>query len=95
LIGLFGLDYDVVYVSLDGLSDEITETSEHTSLVCCSCILQTEQHANIAIRSERRNERSRELVRLFHRNLMVTGIRIKEVEGFTPRSRVDYLIYAW
>jgi hypothetical protein len=39
LPGLFGLDYDVVHVSLDGLSDEIAETFEHTSLVYCSCVL--------------------------------------------------------
>jgi hypothetical protein len=48
LIGLFGLDYDVIHVSLNGLSDEIAKTFEHTSLVCCSSIFQTERHANVA-----------------------------------------------
>ena len=26
---------------------------------------------------------------------MVAGVRIKEVEGFATRGRVDYLVYAW
>jgi hypothetical protein len=56
---------------------------------------QSERHANIAIRFERRDERCHALVRLFHRNLMVARIRIKEEDGSTPRGRVDYLIYAW
>jgi hypothetical protein len=34
MVNLFGLHYDVIHVSLDGLSDEIAETLEHTSLVC-------------------------------------------------------------
>jgi hypothetical protein len=84
LVGFFGLDYDVIHVSLDGLSDEITKTFEHTSLVCCSCILQTKWHANVAIRSEWHDEISRELIGLFHHNLMVARIRIKEVVGFAP-----------
>jgi hypothetical protein len=33
LVNLFGLDYDVIHVGLDDLSDEITKTLEHTSLV--------------------------------------------------------------
>jgi hypothetical protein len=33
LVDLFGLDYDVVHICFDSLSDEITETFEHTSLV--------------------------------------------------------------
>ena len=47
----------------------------------------------MAEQSERGDERHRELVRLFHRDLMVAKVRIKEVEGFAPRGRVDYLVY--
>jgi hypothetical protein len=36
LVGLFGLDYDVVHTSLDGLADEFSEILEHTLLVCSS-----------------------------------------------------------
>jgi hypothetical protein len=32
LVGLFGLDYDVIHISLDGSLDEVPETSEHASL---------------------------------------------------------------
>jgi hypothetical protein len=95
LVSLFGLDYDVVHVSLDGLSDEIAETFEHTLLVCCSCVLQTEWHANVAMQFKRHDEISCELVRLFHRFLIVARIHIKEAEGFAPQGRADYLIYAW
>jgi hypothetical protein len=34
LVGLFGLDYDVIHVSLNGFTDEFFETLEHTPLVC-------------------------------------------------------------
>jgi hypothetical protein len=34
LVGLFGLDYDVIHVSFNGLPDEVLETLEHTMLVC-------------------------------------------------------------
>jgi hypothetical protein len=34
LVSLFGLDYDVIHVSLKGVSDEVLETLEHTTLVC-------------------------------------------------------------
>jgi hypothetical protein len=84
VVKLLGLDYDVVYICLDSLSYEITETFEHTSLVCCSCVFQSERHANVAIRSKRRDEKSRKLIELFHHNLMVAGIRIMEADGFTP-----------
>ena len=33
VVGLFGLDYDVVDVGLNGSHDEVFETFEHTSLV--------------------------------------------------------------
>jgi hypothetical protein len=95
LVGLFGLDYNVIHVCLNSLSDEIVETFEHASLVCCCCIFETERHANIAVRSERRDKRSHKMVGHFHRNLMVAEIRIKKLEGFAPRGQVDYLIYAW
>jgi hypothetical protein len=64
-------------------------------MVCCFCIFETEWHANVTVRSERCDERGHELVGLLHCDLMVAGIRIKEAEDFTPRGRVDYLIYAW
>ena len=35
------------------------------------------------------------MVELFHHNLMVPGVRIKEAEGFIPQGRVNYLVYAW
>jgi hypothetical protein len=84
LVSVFRLDYDVIHVCLNGLSNEITKTFKHTLLVGCSCVLQTEHHANITVRSERHDERSRELVGLFHRDLMVARVCIKEAEGFAP-----------
>jgi hypothetical protein len=93
LVGLLGIDDDVIHVSLDSLSDELAKAFKYTSLVYCSRVFQTEQHSNIAEQSEWCDERSRELVELFHRDLMVPRVRIKEAEDFAPRGRVDYLIY--
>ena len=39
VIGLFGLDYDVVDVGLNGSPDEVPETFEHTSLVRSPSVL--------------------------------------------------------
>ena len=33
LVSPFGLDHDVIYVSLNGSPDEVTETLEHTMLI--------------------------------------------------------------
>jgi hypothetical protein len=63
--------------------------------VCNPSVLQTERHCDIAERFEGGDERCRKLVRLFHRNLMVPRVCIEEAEGFEPRGRVNYLVYAW
>ena len=34
VVSLFGLDYDVVNVGLNGPPDEVPKTFEHTTLVC-------------------------------------------------------------
>ena len=39
VIGMFGLDYDVVDVGLNGSPDEVSETFEHTSLVRSPSVL--------------------------------------------------------
>jgi hypothetical protein len=72
LVGLFGLDYDVVHVSLASLTDEFFEI--HTSLVCSSYVFEPERHHDVTERSKWGDERGRELVGLFHRDLMVSGV---------------------
>ena len=47
VVSLFGLDYDVVNVGLNGPPNEVSETLEHTVLVCSPSILQTERHCDI------------------------------------------------
>ena len=42
VVSLFGLNYDVVDVSLNGPPDEVPEAFEHTALVCGPSVLQTE-----------------------------------------------------
>ena len=81
---MFGLKYDVVDVGLNGSPDEVPETLEHTMLVRSPSVLQTEGHCDIAERSEWGDEICRELVGLFHRDLMVHRVRIKEAKGFAP-----------
>ena len=87
-----GFDHDVIYVSLYRPAYEVPEDLEHTPLVCSPCVLKAERHGYVAKHSKRGDERSRELVRLFHLNLVVSGIRIKERRSFTPRDRVNYLV---
>ena len=71
MVGLFGLDHDVVNIGLNGSPDEVR------ALVCSPSVLQTEWHCDIAERSEGGDERCGELVGLFHCNLMVPGVHIK------------------
>ena len=88
------LTYYVIDVGLNGPPDEVPEALEHTALVCSPSVLQTERHCDIAERSKGGDERCHKLVRLFHRNLMVPGVCIKEAEGFAPQGRINYLVYA-
>ena len=75
---LLGLDHDVVHVGLDSSPDVLAKDLGHAPLVCGPCVSKAERHSHIAVHAEWCDERSRELVGLFHLDLMVTGIRIKE-----------------
>ena len=44
VVSPFGLNYDVVNVGLNGPPDEVPEIVEHTALVSCPGVLQTERH---------------------------------------------------
>jgi hypothetical protein len=52
-------------------------------------------HGYVVVGLERGDKRDHELVRLFHHDLVVTEVSIKERESFTTRGGVDYLIDAW
>ena len=78
LVGLLGLDYDVVHVSLNGPPDEVSKAFGHAMLVRSPGVLESKRHRNVTERSERGDEIGRELVGLFHRDLMVLRVRIKE-----------------
>ena len=78
ITSLPGLDHDVVHVGLDGLPDVLAKDLGHAPQVCRPCVSEAKQHSRIAVHAEWGDERSRELVGLFHLDLMVTRIRIKE-----------------
>jgi hypothetical protein len=78
-------DY-VVYVSLNGSPDVVSEDVLHTSLVCSARVSEAKRHRHVAEHSERRDERSRKLVGLLHLYLVVPGMGIKETQKFTPCS---------
>ena len=40
----FGLNYDVVDIGLNGSPNEVPKAVEHTALVSCPSVLQTERH---------------------------------------------------
>jgi hypothetical protein len=56
VVGLPGLDHDVVYVDLDDLSDEVIETLLHAALVCQPDIFEAERHCHIAVHAKRSDE---------------------------------------
>ena len=60
------------------MPDVLAEDLGHAPLVCGPCVSETKWHGYIAVHAEWGDERSRELVGLFHLDLMVTEIRIKE-----------------
>jgi hypothetical protein len=66
------LDYNVIDVSLDRSADVLSEHVVHAPLVCCTCIPQAKWHSSIALHAKRCDERSRELVGLFHLDLVIT-----------------------
>ena len=72
-----GFDNDVVYVSLYRFAYEVPKDLEH-ALVCSPRVLKAKRHGYVAIHSERGDERSRDLVGLFHLDLVVAGISIKK-----------------
>ena len=84
LVSPFGLDHDVIYIGLNGSPDEVSETLEHTTLVRSPSVLQVEWHCDVVERFKWGDERCHELVGLFHHDLMVPGVGIKEAKGFTP-----------
>ena len=44
VVSSLGLDHDVIDIGLNGSPDEVSEAIEHTALVRCPSILQTERH---------------------------------------------------
>jgi hypothetical protein len=65
------LDYDVIDVSLDRSANVLSEHVVHAPLVCRACIPQTKWHSDVAVHAKRCDERSRELVGLFHPDLVI------------------------
>jgi hypothetical protein len=95
VIRLPGFHDYVVYVSLTSPPDVVSEDVLHASLARSACVSKAKWHRYVAVHSEWRDERSRELVGLFHLYLVVPGIGIKETQELTPCSRVDDLIDSW
>ena len=75
---MLGLDYDVIHISLNGSPNEVPKAFGHAALVHSPDVLESERHRNVAERSERGDEKGRELVGLFHYDLMIPRVRIEE-----------------
>jgi hypothetical protein len=65
------LDYDVIDVGLDRAANVLAEHMVHAPLVCRAHIPQAKRHGDIAVHAEGCDERSRELVGLFHPDLVI------------------------
>jgi hypothetical protein len=70
-LGLPRLDYDVIDVGLDRAANVFAEHMVHAPLVRRTRIPQTERHGDIEVHAEGCDERSHELVGLFHLDLMI------------------------
>jgi hypothetical protein len=72
------LDYDVIDVSLDRSADVLSEHVVHAPLVCRTGIPQTKWHSSIAVHAKKCDKRSRELVGLFHLDLVIPLVGVEE-----------------
>ena len=91
-MGFSCLDHNIIDISLDRFDDVIPEHMVHTLFVRGAHIPQAKGHGSVAIHVIWCDKRSRELVGLFHLNLMVIGVNIKKGQGFTSCSGIDGLI---
>jgi hypothetical protein len=91
-VNLLCLDHDVIDVGLDHCADVIAKHMVHALLVCCTYVPQTEGHGVIAMHAIRGDERSRKLVGLFHPDVVIAGVGIKEGQCFASRSGVNDLV---
>ena len=62
----------------------VSENVEHAPLIGSSSVSEAEGHHNVAVHAERRDKRSRELVGLFHLDLVVTGVGIRMDKSSHP-----------
>src|SRR6185503_16805436 len=69
---------NVVDICFYGSPYMILKYMDHTSLVRSSGVSKAKGHRDVAVHAERGNKRSRELVGLFHFDLMITGVCIKK-----------------
>jgi hypothetical protein len=65
------LDYDAIDIGLDRVANVFAEHMVHAPLVRRARVPQAERHGDIAVHAEGCDERSRELVELFHPNLVI------------------------
>src|SRR6185503_17717209 len=94
VVRLPGFYDDVVDICFYIPPEMVPEYVEHTPLICSSGVSESKGHHDVAVHVERCDKRGRELVGLFHLDLVVTGISIKKGQKFTTRCRIYDLINA-
>jgi hypothetical protein len=80
------------YVGLDYRADVIAEHVVHATLIRGTGIPQTKGHGSITVHTITGDERSRELVGLFHPDLVIARVGIKEGQSLASRNGVNDLI---
>ena len=79
MVGVYsGFDDQVVHVYLEHISDLVAEDIVHHSLVCCSCVFQTEGHYVVVIVSWAGPESSAVFVAHCHWDFVIARIGIHE-----------------
>src|SRR3954469_16945077 len=92
---LFGFYYHVIDVYLNIFVQLILQAFLHASLICCTCISQSEWHGTIAISPVRGDKRCLYLIIRIQWYLMESRIRVHKRQQLTPSSRIYDLVDPW
>jgi hypothetical protein len=89
-----GLDHDAVDVCFDIVAMQVLQGDAYGLLECRASVLESEGHADIAVRSHWGAKQSFFLVLPCHANLVVPRVRIQKVKEVAPHRGVDDLVDA-
>ena len=85
----------VVYIDFHVPSYLALKHFVHKPLVCCPCVLQTEEHDLVAIQASINDKRGILLIFRMYEDLVVTRECVHEAEQLVPEGKVGQYVDAW